>query len=518
MSDVDVALHALQHASGVDETFRAILAAGDASSQAMADHLADRTDTDAQQRIGLVRGPLDGARTAAIQRCLQDGGTGSEPAQRWLEAQRARQLPPLAPAAARAHRLLQPQAEAAWFGRWQTVAQQAAAPRPPLPDLQAREAWMRVQEEAWAPHLADAAEVATHIYGYRHARAELHGLEPLDLATLPNRVQRSTVSAMLDVASRARPVLQRYLRARSRLLGAPDTPLPVGVRHHPLPSLDAAPRRLEADVEQIIDAFAQASPDLASFARRAVDAGWVDAEPRPHKNPLATCMHWSTRRESRISMVHDGTAQATVTLAHELGHAYHAEVLYRRGPTPVELPIALAETASLVAEGLVRSRIGGDDERSLLDDELAGATKWLLDAGQTLELERGMLARRAQGPLDANALTDLCASIAQEWFGPLAHPPRSYWASQFMLYLPGQVGLALPYLLAYLFASRVLAHSDQPDFPHRWAALLLDAETGSMEELALRHLQVDLSSPSTWTPVLDGLQAKTERFESLCRG
>ena len=40
---------------------------------------------------------------------------------------------------------------------------------------------------------------------------------------------------------------------------------------------------------------------------------------------------------------------------------------------PVELPIALAESASLVAEGLVRARIGGDDELSLLDDELAGA-------------------------------------------------------------------------------------------------------------------------------------------------
>ena len=40
-------------------------------------------------------------------------------------------------------------------------------------DLAARAAWATTQEEAWAPHLADAAEVATHITGYRLARAEL---------------------------------------------------------------------------------------------------------------------------------------------------------------------------------------------------------------------------------------------------------------------------------------------------------------------------------------------------------
>jgi len=337
------------------------------------------------------------------------------------------------------------------------------------------------------------------------------------VAAIPNRVQLETVEVMLATARRAAPILRRYLRARTRALGAdPDAGLPVGIRHHPLPGSDGdAHSEPRADVAQaVIDAFAAASPGLAAFARRALGEGWVDAAPRPEKNPIATCMHWSALGASRISMAHDGSAAATVTLAHELGHAYHAELLYQRGPTPVDLPISLAETASLVAEGLVRSRLA-DGALTLLDSELAGATKWLVDAGQTLALERRILAMRREGPLSAQALCDATADVMQEWFGPMQRPFRPYWASQFLFWLPGHIGVALPYLLAYLFASRVLTRAREPGFAEDWAALLVDAEVGSLEELAEEHLSLDLADPTTWDPVIASLQAKVERFERL---
>lgn len=83
---------------------------------------------------------------------------------------------------------------------------------------------------------------------------------------------------------------------------------------------------------------------------------------------------WPTEEHSPEAIPHHARlpwrADDVVGLGHELGHAYHAEVLWRAGSTPINLPASLAESASLVAESLVRPVAAGSSPLSVLDTRL----------------------------------------------------------------------------------------------------------------------------------------------------
>jgi len=505
VSDPMAAAEALRHATGLEDTFRATVEAADAASLAFAHAAAEPDDTAAQDRLTAARGPLADARAAALERVLQHSlPDGDAPAARWIRSQASRRVSGAGGAA---------EAESGLFARWQVLSgsvDQCMVDAPSPSSLAARAQRAHLVEEAWAPHRVEAARVASEVVRSRLGRARMAGVGPMELAGTSARASAATVAGMRGLAWDARPVLQRYLRARAEHLGAQPGPLPAGVRHQPLDvGENAKPWTFDEATDHLLRAFGEHAPELAAFARRALRSGWVDAPPKS-RFP-GTCMHWSSSRASRIHMVFDGSRDSVVTLAHELGHAFHADVLYRRGPTPLDLPVSVAETASLVAEGIARRSLGGDDEVLLLDAELAGATKWLLDAGQTLALEERMWHMRASGPLDDRLLGDAAVEVAEEWFGPLAHPNRTYWASQWMFFLPGHVALALPYQLAFGFASLL-----EPEaLAEAWVPLLADTEDASLETLARRHLGVDLAEAATYGPVLEGLEAQVARFEAL---
>ena len=67
---------------------------------------------------------------------------------------------------------------------------------------------------------------------------------------------------------------------------------------------------------------------------RAFDEGWIDFYPRDGKSGGAFCAGVECIGQSRILTNFDGTFGDIVTLAHELGHAFHNQSHPR--PPPAE--------------------------------------------------------------------------------------------------------------------------------------------------------------------------------------
>ena len=115
-------------------------------------------------------------------------------------------------------------------------------------------------------------------------------------------------------------------------------------------------RRPTANVEQactdIIDAFNGFDPDMGTFATRALQEGWVDATPGPNRRMGGFCTTMADIEESRIFMTFSGTLRSAMTLAHELGHAYHNDVLFEHPPSMRTIMSSTAESASTFAEAL----------------------------------------------------------------------------------------------------------------------------------------------------------------------
>src|SRR5690606_28765879 len=103
----------------------------------------------------------------------------------------------------------------------------------------------------------------------------------------------------------------------------------------------------------ILQQFQKFGPELADFTRTALENGWVEAADRPGKAAVAFCAGFPLSDESRIFLTFDGSMTTVLTLAHELGHAFHNHALKTVAPLNRRYSMSTAETASSFAEMIV---------------------------------------------------------------------------------------------------------------------------------------------------------------------
>jgi len=388
------------------------------------------------------------------------------------------------------------------------------------PDPAARAAVFEGMQVGWQPHLELCADVLTHIYGIRRALHQRLGVDELEMPLSANRISRRTLDALFEAARTASPLVGRYLRAKARLLGGErldwqDLRAPVGRLSRAFGWADAQ--------DFIVSQFATFSADMADFARDAFRDRWVEAEDRRGKRPGAYCAPMPISRQSRIFMTFGGRMNSVITLAHELGHAYHNHVIMPLHPARQRVTSSLAETASTFAESLVRSAMlasarDADERLAILDQDLADGTAFLANIPTRFEFERSLHALRAQGDLDPDALSARMVELQQQWYGPaLGRPAPLFWAEKLHFYIPDTAFYNFPYTFGYMFSSlvNIRATREGSGWARGYVALLEDTGSGPAEEVVRKHLGVNLEDAGCWAPVLERLEERVTLYERL---
>lgn len=380
----------------------------------------------------------------------------------------------------------------------------------------AHEAW----GQAWEGVYDDCARALTHITGTRQVLNDRRGVGELADTQAANRLERASLDAMLEASRRAGPMLERYLGVKARLLGVDQ----MGWEDlaAPLPSKSSAQSWEEAEAF-ILDNFGAYHPELRAFAEGAFGGGWVEAEDRGGKRPGAWCAFAPTVGQSRVFLTFGGTFRSTVTLAHELGHAFHNHAIRDLPAFRRQVPSTLAETASIFAESLVRDAAlrAADDvasKRSMLDARLMAGVSFLMNIPVRYEFERRLYALRREGPLQPDVLAGEMESLQRDWYrGALRSWDPSFWASKLHFYISGRSFYNYPYTYGYLFAQlvyrRVLeggqeAHAD-------YVELLRRTGWQQGEVLAQETLGLDLRDPEVWWQAIAPLEADLEALEGL---
>jgi oligoendopeptidase F len=123
------------------------------------------------------------------------------------------------------------------------------------------------------------------------------------------------------------PMFRSYFNHKAKLLGKEklawwDLFAPMG-KTDKVYSFDEAR-------DFILETSESSRPSWQSFAKRAFEDNWIDAEQREGKRGGAL-LHGSAGREGKPHPGPTSTARSTrsATLAHELGHAFHNECAYQ---------------------------------------------------------------------------------------------------------------------------------------------------------------------------------------------
>jgi len=378
-------------------------------------------------------------------------------------------------------------------------------------------------EEAWAAQADLGADALNRIAGFR---LKLYGLrgwsDPLKEPLAINRMSRQTLEAMWAAVETSVEPLKRYLALKARLLGKEkpswhDVDAPVASTQSKIPYEEAA--------SLITDAFSQFSPQLTELAETAFADRWIEAEDRPGKRPGGFCTSFPIGRQSRIFMTYSGTPGNVSTLAHELGHAYHARLVQELPPLAQEYAMNVAETASTFAEAIVSDallrRAGSDEEKlALLDERLTRAVAFCMNIRARFLFETRFYARRASGMLEAAELSELMTEAQKEAFGDALgswHP--HFWASKLHFYLTDVPFYNFPYTFGYLFSTGLAAVAEREgaSFAGRYDALLRDTAVMTVEELASRHLGVRLDETGFWNDAVARAVSDVDAFAALCK-
>ena len=373
-------------------------------------------------------------------------------------------------------------------------------------------------QKAWREDRDLWASTLTHIVGTRNVLQDRLQVGPLDKPLASCRMSRASLDAMHEAATRARPLLGRYLARKATLLGKPQ----LEWQDQWAPVAETAKWSWDQAQSFVESNFEAWHPELSDFARQAFEGEWVEAEDRSAKAAGAWCASLPLARQSRVFMTFGGTFSGAMTLAHELGHAFHNFVTRDLPPCQVHIPMTLAETASVFAENLVRDAAlaaasSPTDRLAMLDARLSAGTAFLMNIPARFQFEYKLHELRRQGELDPDVLDETMEACQREAYGEaLASWDPTFWCSKMHFHMAERAFYNFPYTFGYLFSSLVYARAraEGPSFQRTYTELLRRTGTDHAEPLAADLLGLDLTDPDCWWQAIAPLQDDLDAFEA----
>ncbi len=401
----------------------------------------------------------------------------------------------------------------------------AAANQLSNPDQNIREQAWRGINKAWTDNEQAAAAILNNINGWRieesGQRSHTRKLHYLDNSCHSSRISRRTLDAMMKATHDSRHIPQRALAAMARLHGVDE--LGPWDLMAPAPIESSGSIEFGDAIDKIAQSFAQFSKPMGDFALEMAERGWIDCEPTENRSTGAYCGSFAEPRQSRIFITYDGTLTNVITLAHELGHAWHNRVMEDIPEAKTRYPMTLAETASIFAETLVRESLLNDakDDHQRLEimwSEAETAAALLLNIPARFAFEQKLVETRQSNFVTADAMKEMMRDSWQLWYeDALSEYDDMFWASKLHFSISGFGFYNYPYLFGYLFSLGIYSQKEKAgdSFEQQYLNILRDTGSMTAEALVQKHLGQDIASPQFWLDSISIVERSLQQFETL---
>ena len=90
-------------------------------------------------------------------------------------------------------------------------------------------------------------------------------------------------------------------------------------------------------MDLIAASYGSVAPRMGEFVRMMAERRWIEGSVGGRKRPGAYCTGFDKSRTPRVYMTYTGGASDVITLAHELGHAWHSWVMRESPGLPAPL-------------------------------------------------------------------------------------------------------------------------------------------------------------------------------------
>lgn len=344
----------------------------------------------------------------------------------------------------------------------------------------------------------------------------------LDMTLFNSRMRKETLDAMFTAIDEALPRFHAYLRHKAELLGYTD-----GLPFYELFALMGKSTRTFTTDEAkayLTQNFTPFSKDVAGIIERAFDEEWIDFFPRKGKVGGAFCCNLPMLKQSRVLTNFDGSLSDVVTLAHELGHAYHGHRIENHSPLNTRYSMPVAETAStfnetVIMNAAIRDAASDEEKMMLIESTLQDVTQVICDIYSRYLFETEVVEKRKDGFLFSDDLEDIMLRAQKKAYGTgldhnQLHPYM--WICKSHYYDAGLNFYNFPYAFGCLFAKGLYAQyqKEGPAFVDKYNRLLEATTVSSVEDVAAMA-GIDITQPDFWRDSLAIVETMIDEFIAL---
>ena len=350
---------------------------------------------------------------------------------------------------------------------------------------------------------------------------KLRGYEsPLARTLKRSDMKQETLDAMLSAMDEYSPKFWQYLKAKAKALGH-ENGLPWYDLFAPMGASSTKFTTEEAK-DYLIKQFSTFDQELTDMVVEAFDNAWIDFYPRDGKAGGAFCAGADCLGESRILTNYDGQLGDVVTLAHELGHAFHNQCIKDHKPLNKDYSMPVAETAStfnecVVMAAAIKSAASDDERLALIESQLQDATQIICDIYSRFRFEAMVFENREEKFMNAETLCNFMLEAQKQSYGDgldhnCLHPYM--WLCKGHYY--GPTFYNFPYAFGGLFARGLYAQylTEGENFVPKYKKLLHTTTVATVEDTA-KVADIDLTDKNFWRGALQTIADQIDLFCQL---
>ncbi len=353
---------------------------------------------------------------------------------------------------------------------------------------------------------------------------ELRGYEsPLDETLKNAHMKKETLDALISAMEEYLPKFWEYLKAKAKLLGY-ENGLPFYELFAPLEGNDKQYSTQDAR-DYLVDLFSTFDKEETEMIARAFDEAWIDFYPHEGKVGGAFCAELNNAKQSRILTNFGGQLGDVITLAHELGHAFHNYCLKDNSLLNRDVSMPVAETASTFNEVVaMNAAISMEKDpiarRALIENQLQDATQIICDIYSRYLFETSVFENRNSEFMFADRLCELMLEAQKKAYGDGLDQDKLHpymWCCKSHYYSGHLSFYNFPYAFGGLFARGLYAKylKEGESFVPLYKKLLKATGTTSVEGAA-EVAGIDLTDKEFWRASLQILADEIDEFISLC--
>ena len=352
---------------------------------------------------------------------------------------------------------------------------------------------------------------------------KLRGYEsPLARTLERSDMKKETLDAMLGAMEEYLPKFWQYLKAKAKALGH-EKGLPWYELFAPMGQSSTKFTTQQAK-DFLVEQFASFNKEEAAMIERAFDEEWIDFFPREGKAGGAFCSDVEALGQSRILTNFDGAFGDVVTLAHELGHAWHNECIREHKSLNHDYSMPLAETASTFNECVVMASAianAADDQEklALIESQLQDAAQIICDIYSRYQFEAMVFENREEQFMHADTLCDFMVKAQKSCYGDGLDPDCLHpymWVCKSHYY--GPTFYNFPYAFGGLFARGLYAQYEKEGerFIPKYNKLLYTTPIATAEDVAMTA-GIDLTDKDFWRGALEMIARQIDQFCDLVK-